>query len=713
MEMTDYSKFPYHAVSEQFVNTLRKQNQNTESDNYFRVLASFYLAQVASTMRTTISTEDRGDIPVNLYALLTAPSGMGKTKSVNIIERNILSGFYRVFKDDTLPSLAQQAMDSEAQMNANKSGKDFDEELGKLEKEYDSLGAYVFSFSEGSSPAFRQIRTKCQIAGVGSTNFICDEFGYNVIKNSELLDIHFDVFDIGVVNNKIKMSSSDNKRYKQRSDAVPSNVLAFGTPDKMFDGAAVERELMSRFDSGYARRFLFGEGYVGVQQKKTAEELYDALVQGAQSTDLSALRDLFTRLADEVHSHKVIQVNRNEGIALTNYKLECEARAAKLPVHQSIRIAEMQHRYFRALKLAGSYAFVDSTANITSDQLYAAIRVVEDSGNAFQKIITRPKAHVRLAHYIASVDEEVTHADMLEELPFYPTARNKQEEMLSMSIAWGHKNHHIIKRTIVDGIEFFKGETLQALDLNHLNVAYSKHEAYHYENKSVSWESLQSVCQASGYHFTNHLLKDGHRCDDNVIIGCDYIVLDLDGGVSIKEFAALMKGVKCYIYTTKRHTEAANRFRVILPLKYHLKLTKADYKAFVNSIIEDLPFEVDECSNQRSKKWLSNSGAGGEIDGELFDPVPYLPNTKKNTDRIEENKSLGNLSKIQRFFAKQWHSGRNNTLLKYGMMLLDSGISLQQAIDEVNAFNSTFSDPLTSERLNTSVFKTMGRKASQ
>lgn len=703
----------YHPVGERIVRLLRKMNQNTESDHYFRTLAVFYQAQMASTMRAQVHTEDRGLLPINVYALLTAPSGFGKTKSMNILERSLLHGFYDVFAEETLPEVVKQKIENEAYRNANANGSDFEEEKELLETEYGSYGAYVFAFPEGSGPAYRQVRAKCQMAGIGSTNFIADEIGYNLLKSTELLDIHFEVYDAGLIKDKITKNSSENKRYKQRHTPVPANLLAFGTPDKLFDGGATEKELLARLDSGYARRFIYATGVAGDAENISAEELYDRLVQGNSSQDIEALVQLFTNLADPINLNQIYRLERPEGILLTAYRMHCTHLAAGIPEHLGMRKAELQHRYFRALKIAGTYAFLDSAANITREHLLAAIKVVEDSGKAFDKVITRPKAHVRLAQYIASVGEEVTHADLVDQLAFYPSARNKQEEMLTLATAWGYRNHHIIRRTLLDGIEFFSGETLKEVDLSCMRISHSYHEAYNYNNITASWEELQTLFQTENLSMVNHHLVDKHRTDNTVISGVDFIVLDCDGGVSLKQFSIYMKGTLVHVYTTKRHTAEQNRFRAIIPLKYQLNLSKEDYKEFMNNIRNSLPFDIDEGSCSRSKKWLCHAGAAGNIDGELFDPIPYLPNTKKNEERIAQDAKLSNLDKVQKFFAKEWHTGRNNTLLKYALMLLDSGVSLHNAIESVRKFNSSFSDPLEEAELNDSVLKTLAKKANQ
>jgi hypothetical protein len=491
-------------------------------------------------------------------------------------------------------------------------------------------------------------------------------------------------------------------------------MLAFGTPTKLLDGGRVEEDFFTMLDTGYGRRFIYGVGNLNeAVEEVDIEALYDKLVASVSDSDVSDLRDFFTSLASLDLWNHTATLERAEGIKLLEYKVFCEKTAREtFGEHQAIPRAEMEHRYFRVLKLAGIYAFLDGTTTVTMAQLMSAIKLVEESGESFKQIYTRPKNFVRLAKYLARVPEEVTNADIVEHLKFYPTAKNKQEEMLALAIAWGHGNHHIIKRTLRDGIEFFKGESLQEVDRKALRVSHSPHQAFHYQNEVMTWEALQRLCVTEGeYFFLNHHVIDGRRADDNVIAGMDFIVLDCDGEVSLKDFSAFMEGYTFYVYTTKSHTSAENRFRALIPLKYKLNLGKEDYKEFVNNFLGSMPWEVkDTAGNQRSKRWSTHLGGAGSKTGELFDPVPYLPNTKKNEDRVHAEKKLGNLNRVQKFFAKYWASGRNNTLLRYGCMLLDHGMNLHDAIADVTAFNNTFSDPLSEQELAETVFKTMGTK---
>jgi hypothetical protein len=57
-----------------------------------------------------------------------------------------------------------------------------------------------------------------------------------------------------------------------------------------------------------------------------------------------------------MHNWRMV-VEEDVGIELLRYKNECEKAAALLNPQQEIPKAELSHRYFKALKLAGALAF--------------------------------------------------------------------------------------------------------------------------------------------------------------------------------------------------------------------------------------------------------------------------------------------------------------------------------------------------------------------
>lgn len=396
--------------------------------------------------------------------------------------------------------------------------------------------------------------------------------------------------------------------------------------------------------------------------------------------------------------------------------MDCERTAHELPKHRTTEKAEMSHRYFKAMKLAAAYAFIDQSPTMEPEHLAAAIRVVEESGQVFaEKIIKREPAYVKLANFIATADQELTHADLHEELPFYKSGQSARNEMMTLAQAHGYKHHIIIKKRFVDNIEFFSGETLKETSLEAVRVAYSDSFAYDYGGEEVAFSDLHLLTQAENMHWINHWVEGGHRLEEKIIPGFNLAVIDVDEGVSLDACHELMKDYCFMTYTTKRHTEEANRFRLILPLNYTLKMDSDDYKEFMNNLMNWLPFSSDTAANQRSKKWMScPTGSYHYNEGELIDALPFIPRTNRNEEFQKNTKELQSLDNLERWFAERIANGnRNNNMIKFALALLDGGMGLTEITNRVHCFNNKLKTPLSKAEIDSTVMVTVAKRCVQ
>jgi len=372
----------------------------------------------------------------------------------------------------------------------------------------------------------------------------------------------------------------------------------------------------------------------------------------------------------------------------------------------------MSHRYYKALKLAGAFAFVDESLTLTTTNLMQAIKLVEESGTAFQKILRREKAYVKLAKFLADVDTDQTHADLVEALPFYKTGNAARTEMLTLATAWGYKNNVIIKKSFVDGIEFYRGETLEETKLDKISFSYSNHVAYNFLNEIQKFADMEKLVKAPGYHWANHHFQGGHRSEENTVPGFNLLVLDVDGGTSIATAHKLLKDYTFMTYTTKRHTNEENRFRLIMPMNYKLVLTAEDYKQFMEHVLSWLPFKVDESANQRSRKWSCNPN--GSIifnDGILLDILPFVPKTAKNEQYQINYQSVASMDALERWFAERMAVGdRNNQMVKFAFALIDNGCQYNEVEGRVMALNAKLSNPLSENEIRGTILVSVAKK---
>jgi len=707
----------HHPAIEQIVEVLCNKTQNTDR-SFFRTEVAYFLCKLAGSMRVNIITRDRGEIPVNAYAVCLATSGFGKGYSVHVMEEEIMAGFRRRFMDETMPVIAEANLWKMATASAVRNGGDQQVEYDKLTKEFRRAGSYAFTFDDATVPAVKQMRHKLLLANSGGVNLQIDEIGLNLMRSTDVLTLFLELYDQGMVKQKLTKSTVENERADELVGKTPTNMLLFGTPTTLFDASNTESLFHSFLETGYARRALFGFGQPDKKafHTMTAEEIYRSKIEPTNSKIISYWSDKFHDLADPAMVGWRLTVEDEVGIALMDYQINNEKLAEDTFDQRGYKRAELSHRHSKALKLAGALAFVDGSNEIELIHLQQSILLVEESGKAFQRILETEKSYMRLANYIAGIGSEVTHADLDTALPYYRSGVGPRTEMMNMAIAWGYKNRIIIKKSFgVNGIEFFKGETLAKTDLEHAIISFSDHWAYHYEMQEVPFDRLHELMVEPGMNWANHAFENNHRLEANVIPRFNLVVIDVDEGIQVEAVHELLKDYVFMTYTTKRSTPEANRFRLVIPINYVLEMDDVEYKEFMDCIVSWLPFKVDEQANQRSRKWLTHEGSTIYYNksGVLLDALPFIPNTAKNEAYRREIKAVSNLDNLERWFVQRMGgegSGRNNQMIKYALALVDSGYDLVRVSQMVRDFNKKLSAPLSEHEINSTILVTVARK---
>lgn len=708
--MKDFSQMSYHPLSEKVVDVLCNHTQ-TDDRLFFRILTGYYFALAASQMHCMIATPDRGVVPVNVYALNLAPSGYGKTQSMNLIENELLNLFRTRFLEETFPLLADQNLPKIANKRAARKNTDPDDELKRVQKEFDGLGELMFSFDSGTSPAVKQMRSKLLMAGAGSMNLIMDEVGANLIPNAEVFETFIELFDKGLVKQKLIKNSTENLRGSEIVGQTPTNLLMFGVPQTLLDGGKTEEALVRMLEMGYSRRCFYG--YVQNASRRlnrTAQQMFVDRTSNNNSQILQDLSEQFEALADIINANKRLMIDDATCIMLNEYQLDCEKRAESLTQYQELQKRELTERYFKVLKLAGAYAFIDDSPVVTDDHIYHAIKLAEDSGEAYVQLLSRDKPWVRLAKYVATVGVDVSQADLAEDLPFYKGTTSQKQDLLTLATAWGYKNNIIIKKSFVEGIEFLRGEALKVTDISKMTLSYSTELAHGYQNELAPFDQLHKLTQSLGMHWCAHHVVDGHRSEETCIPGFNLVVVDVDGGVNMSTVKQLLAGYKYLIYTTKRHTDDEHRFRIILPTNYELKLDSRDYKEFMSNLFDWFPFDVDRAAAQRSRKWLSHDGHHEYNDGQFLDVLPFIPKTSRNELRKKELNSQQSLDNLERWVLNSIGDGnRNNLLLRYAMILLDAGFDFEGIRVKVLSLNSKIADRLEEAEIMATIMITVAK----
>jgi hypothetical protein len=597
--------------------------------------------------------------------------------------------------------------------------------------EFEHTGPMVFSFDSGTSAAVKQMRHKLLLAGIGSMNMEIDEIGSNLLGNMDVLTAFLELFDVGKIKQKLTKHTRDNIRTDELFGQTPANMLLFGTPTKLLDGAKTEEEFMAMLETGYARRCFFGfSRNKSLTRTFTREEIYDIMTDVNADNHLQVLAEKLRKLATPALYNSVMRIPKDVTLELLDYRLHCERIADKMSEYEEIRKAELKHRYFKVAKMAGVYAFVEGSQVVTEDHLYQAIALGEESGRAFEAILKRDRAYARLAGYICSIGREVTQADLTEDLPFYKGTEAAKRDMMTLAIAHGYKHNMIIRKTTVDGIDFYSGSSLPETSMDELIFSYVMEDAQNsktamsrgYENMVRPWSDIGKLCTAPNVHWVNHHLIEnddfpgmkGYRDELHVEAGFNLVVIDCDGGVSVDTARLLLEEYTYLLYTTKRSEPGKERFRIVFPISHVLMLDKKEYKEFMDNIFKWLPFEVDTQTGQRSRKWLSNPGQIYYNDGELLDALEFIPKTKKAEERKVKIASQGSLTALERWFINATEEGnRNNQLARYAFALKDMGYDLDSLRNNVLALNSKLAEPLSETEILSTIMQSVAKKIAE
>jgi hypothetical protein len=712
----------YHPLSEKIVDILVRK-VNNDNRHFFRILVGYYLSKVASMMRCNIQTNDRDVIPVNTYVLNLMISGTGKGHSTNILEREFVGPFKKEFLGKVFPQKAEEHIRALAEEKARErvqSGQSLVslvEEVAiqqsKFDSHFDRLGELAFSFDSATTPAVKQMREKLLLASAGSMNLELDEVGSNMSGNAEVLNTYLELYDVGNIKQKLIKNTVENVRSEELPGNTPTNLMLFGTPTKLLDGGKVEEEFKQFLETGYARRLLFG--YTVSTHRtvyKSAKERYAHMVDASLAKDVAEIQSLFASFAKRPFN-PVLQVSEENSIYLIEYQMKCEALADQMKEHLAVHKAEMMHRYYKALKLAGAYAFADNSSTVNKEHLDYAISVVEDSGEAFHTLMRKQGPYERLAHYLAGCDNEVTQHELIEELPFYKGSESQRRDLMTLAMSYGYKNNIIIRKRSMDDIDFFSGETLRETDLANVTAGISQEMTYNYSTQFPPFDQLYKLTTAPSYHYTAHGFVNGHRKGENAIAGFNLLILDCDGDVSINMVKALLEDYTFMISTTKRHTPEINRFRLILPISHHLKLSPEEYSRFMVNVFEWLPFPVDESAKDIARKWASHPGTYEYNDGSILDATLFIPETKRS-DEMKAQLTTAGVNNIERWFLTHTSRGnRANHLYRYGMVMVDAGLPLGEIIQKLETFNNSLEAPLPDDQFRNSTVKSISREVQK
>ncbi|MDC0644061.1 primase C-terminal domain-containing protein [Crocinitomicaceae bacterium] len=717
----DTSKFGYHPLAEQVVDILTTRVQNGDRD-FFRITLAYYFSKIASNMHVSLLTATNNHLPVNCYAVSFAESGYGKNYSMSILEDQIFGKFQNKFMYETFMNKASQTIAKKAIEIAALSGEDANDVEAELHADFQKSGHFLFDFSEGTSPALKQLRKPILLANAGAVSLELDEMGCTFLNLTEILTAFLELYDTGKIKEKLTKVSAEVKRSRPVVGTTPTNFFGFGTPMNVFDGGRVEDAMRNFMSIGFGRRSFFAYGdKPRTLASSTTDEIYAALTNGASNTALDTLATHFESLADKSNCGLVLPLNEAASKFLIDYQLHCVRRSDDLSNYRGIEKTEIGNRHIKASKLAGAYAFSDGSNEVTIDHLKYAIRIAEDSGLALQKLLNQPRPHVRLATFLSEYEHAVTEADLIELLPFYTGTVANKRDMMNLATAYGHRNGIAVTQYKEADVTFYRGSALiPNTDNAEMVMVHSKDIADNYTNVTPGLDKLAAkFFKKQSIHYCNHHLKfgevgQGTRSKSNVISGFNMAIFDIDDGkIKPAVLSKMLGNVNHVIATTKSHTPADPRYRLILPMSHTLSLDDAQYKQFCRNLAFWLPVVADTSAFQREKKFRTWNTAKvwSNLKGQNIDAMQFYPSTSVSEQLVSRHGKVVGLSGIQRWVVLNCTEGqRNQVLYRYGCILAEHNITAKEIGIKITEINNKIESPLSPDELQATVLKSLEDK---
>ena len=135
----------------------------------------------------------------------------------------------------------------------------------------------------------------------------------------------------------------------------------------------------------------------------------------------------------------------------------------------------------------------------------------------------------------------------------------------------------------------------------------------------------------------------------------------------------------------------------------------------MENVFNFLPFALnpDTSTKDITRKWAGNTKAlVYKNEGKLIDPINFIDGTNEEKQMKNSISKYSNLDKLERWIILNTE-GRNNALIKIGLLHIDSGKTIDEAMIMVESVNSKFEEPLSEKEINNTVLKTVTKKYYQ
>lgn len=671
---------------------LAGEDNEDDIKRYARLVSLYGVASIANSIRTqVIIPTDNEPMPINLFGCGLAGSGISKSKSLNYIKSWIEESWQDV------KQLGNKQMEVLDPFRI--------EEIQDMTKDGVSVENFYKSMTDASLTKLLRI---LDIADYGSVNLIIDEFASVLGRDYELLSSSvLEIFDRGKLSVNLRASS----KVKKAENPIPFCFLGFGSSHLLFESyGATEKLFMDLLTTGLARRSIFVNVLTPINK-------YSLDIDSGIEADIELVKQTFKKIVKE-YDHKTLSLTDEAKQLYRDTEKDNIELSGSISEYKTIQKIYARNIYWLALKLSGIYAVARLHSEVTKEDYQSAVEVVMDSYNDLIGIVNRKEKYEVLVDYLLDKGTTESEYTLTKELPFYKEIKNKRQ-FLELAKGYAYDSNITLQIHDKRNITFYsaRGKTKTDLD-KPLMFSYSTDmsEGY-YTNTEGTWKDFHKVLSADGLCYSAHSFKGNKRSNETALTGFQLIILDIDGGVDLETAKILFDEYTYLIATTRNHQIEkkgiiADRFRIVLPMEYALDLEADTYTQMMKNMFDDLPIEVDRLADIGRMYFSSKDCEHWYNEGRLFNADKYIPYTQEEETYKKESTRLSkkNINGISQWVIRNQGIGRNQSLIKLALLLVDKGFSHSEAKEEISRVNEQFDTPLSKSELERTIFKTISKK---
>jgi hypothetical protein len=552
----------------------------------------------------------------------------------------------------------------------------------------------------------------------GSLNLIHEEI-MDVIKESNI-NVMKELYDGKFIGKIIKSSINENLY------GLTSNMLVFGSSTSLKRDPSIYTYFIKAVGSGiYRRSFIYYQEPtdIEVNNNKSNEKI-----------DFEYLREYIRKWLKGINEYGLypeikISDEANEYIELINYELIDFANQYKEDERFSAEAGSLD----KLIKLSGLSAILNDREEIKYEDIFYAYDMYKRFRESNKELFNVEPQHKRIYKVIKKL-KKATKTEILESDIFNRSSFN-EDLLLVEELAYRNNERLIVKGS---RIKTYSIEPMQESNLNKVIVSYPKVDKREKTTEYISVEipffgssqSLESLVVSDKVsNFCLVHFKDGKRKSINTIENQNCIGIDVDYGISLNEVLDLLRDYTYIIYTTKSHQKEKDglvndRFRILLPTKTYFNVDNERHKELISNVCEALGVgSYDVSTRNQDRLWFTNPN--GEVyknQGELFDVIPYLPDTNKREsierqlvkfnegdyNEDEVSKRIGGM--VKWFLNSTYKGNRNINLFRLGSFILDLTNDLERSVEEVYKANSMLEEPISEKELRDTIIKSLKRR---